>query len=453
MIAPRTQMLIWTGLCLIATALLGAFAPGQAGLAYAAAGIAMIVPVFDALLAGRGLEAMTVDRKNLVRMAKGVEGKLELRISTDSLRPVSIRIGLAVPQELGCSREQLLLAWPCGAAAIDVAFDCLPIRRGSYTVRNCYLGAASPLGFWLKRRTVEIELEVRVYPNMFGERRMLSGLFLNRGGIGIHSQRQVGQGRDFEKLREYIPGDGFDEIHWKATAKRGRPVTKVFQLERTQEVYVIIDSSRLSGRLPTLQPSESEGGNHVLPVTCLERFVTAAFVMGLAAQRQGDLFGVVSFSDKVDRFIRAGSGKNHYNACREALYALQPKRVSPDISELFTFIRTRLRRRALLIVLTSLDDPIVAESFIESIPLIARQHLVMVNMIQLPGVGPVFSGQPVSGVSDIYSDLAGHLQWNKLRELGKSLHRHGVNCNLLANETLCLQVVSEYINVKQRQLL
>ena len=72
---------------------------------------------------------------------------------------------------------------------------------------------------------------------------------MNRGAFGVHAQRQVGQGREFEKLREYAPGDSYIDIHWKATAKRGRPVTKLYQVERTQEVYVIIDASRLATAL------------------------------------------------------------------------------------------------------------------------------------------------------------------------------------------------------------
>src|SRR5258708_1628120 len=71
---------------------------------------------------------------------------------------------------------------------------------------------------------------------------------LRRGSEGMRALRQIGRGREFEKLREYVPGDGFDEIHWKATARHGHPITKVFQVERTQEVYVVIDSSRLAGR-------------------------------------------------------------------------------------------------------------------------------------------------------------------------------------------------------------
>src|SRR5439155_5760719 len=98
------------------------------------------------------------------------------------------------------------------------------------------------------RKSVPTQSEIRVYPNLLRERRDLAALFLHRGAFGLHAERQVGKGREFEKLREYVPGDGYDEIHWKATAKRGRPITKVFQIERTQEVYVVIDASRLSAR-------------------------------------------------------------------------------------------------------------------------------------------------------------------------------------------------------------
>src|SRR6185312_13308872 len=199
--------------------------------------------------------------------------------------------------------------------------------------------------------TLPAQSEIRVYPNLLGERKNLAALFLNRGAFGLHAQRQVGKGRDFEKLREYVPGDGYDEIHWKATARRGKPITKVFQIEKTQEVYVIVDASRLSAR----KPDENAETNSVL-----ERFVTAALVLGLAAEQQGDLFGLLTFTDKVETFVRAKNGDAHYNTCRDALYTLEPKIVTPDFDELCTFLRLRLRRRALLVFLTALDDPAVA---------------------------------------------------------------------------------------------
>src|SRR5208282_4117081 len=134
-------------------------------------------------------------------------------------------------------------------------------------------------------------------------------------------------------------------IHWKATARRGKPITKVFQIEKTQEVYVIVDASRLSAR--EVQSSRSKVQGSMLPddtqpgilnpepgTSTLERFVTAALVLGLAAERQGDLFGLLTFTDKVEKFVRAKNGKNHYSTCRDALYTLEPKIVTPDFDEL-----------------------------------------------------------------------------------------------------------------------
>lgn len=181
--------------------------------------------------------------------------------------------------------------------------------------------------------------------------------------------------------------------------------------------------------------------------------MTAALVLGLAAERQGDLFGLLTFTDRVEKFVRARNGRNHYSACRDALYTLEPKTVTPDFDEVCTFIRLRLRRRALLVFLTALDDPALAESFVRNMDLIRRQHLVLVNMLQLPGVNPLFTGPDVAGLDDLYKHLGGHLQWGKLRELQKVLQRRGVQFSLLNHERLSGELVSQYLSVKQRQLL
>src|SRR6185437_621088 len=285
---------------------------------------------------------------------------------------------LAWPPEIRAADPEIEVALPADSEWSRTTLACTPSERGRYTLNSAFVETPSPLGFWAARKALPAQSEIRVYPNLLGERKNLAALFLNRGAFGMHAQRQIGKGRDFEKLREYVPGDSFDEIHWKATARRGKPITKVFQIEKTQEVYVVIDASRLSARRPVSEEVRGATGqvsgeddtragspdtSHVAPDTsALERLVTAALVLGLAAEQQGDLFGLLTFTDKIEKFVRAKNGDVHYNACRDALYTLEPKIVTPDFDELCTFIRLRLRRRALLVFLTALDDPAVAES-------------------------------------------------------------------------------------------
>src|SRR5439155_4923433 len=156
-----------------------------------------------------------------------------------------LRVALGLPAAFVSREEEVWVDLPAGAERARVNWMCTPRRRGRFGNVLACVEAWSILGLWHVRARAEIPGELRVHPNLLTERKHIAALFLARGRPGTRVQRTLGRGREFEKLRDYLPGDGFDEIHWKASAKRGRPVTKVFQAERTQEVYVVIDASRL----------------------------------------------------------------------------------------------------------------------------------------------------------------------------------------------------------------
>ena len=449
--------------------LVAAVVPGMLMPALGVIGLFILVALIDAVRSVGNLAGFSVQLPPVVRLSRDRPGKIEFRIRNEKHGARKLRLGLPLPEQIYSDQTDAIVSLPAATEWSRYEWPCLPRRRGNYPIRTVYLETPSPLGFWAHRGVAVVQSEVRVYPNLFSERKQLAALFLHRGTFGLHAQRQIGKGRDFEKLRDYIPGDSFDEIHWKASAKRGRPVTKVFQIERTQEVYVIIDASRLSARplahaeKPAIQmqspsPSctlerQSQAPTTAEPETILERFMTAALVLGLAAEQQGDLFGLLTFADQVKTFVRAKNGKAHFSACRDALYTLQPSVVTPDYDEVCTFIRLRLRRRALLVFLTSLDDPLLAESFVRNMDLIRRQHLILVNMLQPPGVSPLFTNPNVASIDDLYQHLGGHLFWQKLRELEKLLQRRGVQFSLLENERSSANLVSQYLNVKRRQLI
>jgi len=447
MIAPTNRLLLLAGLFGLPAAAFAAASPDAVSAALLLSVVLCIAAVVDAARCGgyvRGISAALPER---VRMTKDRESSIEITLSHDNTRDTTVRIGLDLPAPLKGAEESLLASVPGHAPHAIVSWPCVPRKRGQYTLDRVYLECTSPLGLWRRRAARDTDCEVRVYPNLLHERGNLAGIFLRRGGVGVHAQRQIGKGRDFEQLREYISGDSYEDIHWKATARRGHPVTKMYQVERTQEIYVIVDASRLSAR-ETFEP-----GEEARRTTQLERFITAALVMGLVAEKQGDLFGLISFSDQVHRFVRAKTGREHFNTCRDALYTLQPNLVNPDFEELCAFLRTRLRRRALLFFLTNLDDPVLAESFARNLELINRHHLILANMIAPPMVRPLFSDQGADSVDGVYSRLAGHIQWQQLREVQRSLHHRGVTMTLLENAALCPEMVSQYMSVKRRQAL
>jgi uncharacterized protein (DUF58 family) len=452
MIVPQTRLLFWVAILVLPLTFVALVVPTVS----LPAGMVIIgffmIAIADAFRAWGRLDDIHAEFPEIVRLTQDKEGVLSIKIGTERSMSRRLQLAIGFPPSFRAPAEQFETTVSEESQTYEVAIPCTPLQRGNHFLDGIFLETESPLTLWAVRKKCDTGTEVRVYPNLHKEQKNLAGLFLNRGMFGLHAQRQVGKGKEFEKLRDYIPGDSYEDIHWKATAKRSHPVTKIFQIERTQEIYTIIDSSRLSSRI--VQTEKTDAGIHsIASVTQLERFITAALVLALVAEKQGDLFGLITFHDKVQSFVRARHGKMHYNACRDALYGLEPKLVNPDFSEVNSFIRLRLRRRALLIFLTNLDDPVLAENFVNNLDLLSRHHLILVNTLRMPAIAPLFSDGQVADVDDLYQRLGGHLQFQKLRELEKSLKFRGINMSILDNEMLCPQLVSQYINVKRRQLL
>ena len=180
-------------------------------------------------------------------------------------------------------------------------------------------------------------------------------------------------------------------------------MVKLYQVEHAQEVYVVVDSSRLSAR-----------------EQILESYVDAALHLALVAERQGDRFGLVTFSDRPHRMLRARSGMDHFRLCRETIYNLQARRVSPDFREVFTSLQLNLRRRSLLVFFTSLDDPLLAETFEREVSLLARRHLVLVNVMRTAGLKPLFEGD---APADVESRLSGSGRADALEQNARAADR------------------------------
>ncbi len=434
---PSSRLIWLTAILGFPATLADALLPSTRPAALAILAALGIAALLDALIRRRPLTGIRVELPGLTRMFEGRDAQLPIRIHNARGTAHRLRVGFAAPNALALDPEDQWLDLPPGAALSQIAWACTPRRRGTHRVDACFLESSSPLGLWTVRLRQTVASEIRIYPDLRDEDALKA---LRRGSENLHVTRQIGRGREFEKLREYSPGDSSDEIHWKAAARRGRPITKVFQVERTQEVYLVIDASRLSGRIMGDEPA-------------LEKAIQATLTLGAITERRGDLLGVAAFAGQVEAFVRAGRGKAHYAACRDAINNLRTRPVSPDFEEIATLLRLRLRRRALIVFLTALDDPILAAHFERATRPLSRRHLVMAAMLRPASAEPLFHEPEIESADDIYRALAGHLGWGRLRELQGALARQGVRLSLLEPSVFAASLVRLYDDVKQRQLL
>jgi uncharacterized protein (DUF58 family) len=430
MIVPAPRMLLAAAVVIPPAATVAGIVPG---LAIPCAGIvvaAILVAAVDAVRARERAGAIQARAPEVVRVTKDTPAALAITWESRLAQAVSLRAGIVMPEGVSSEKITEQVNLPPGKSAL--AWPCTGVRRGDHDLTELHLETPSPLGLWLARDRRAVACHIRVYPNL--RDRETAALFLGTAQAGLRLARQAGKGREFERLRDYAPGDSYEDIYWKATARRGKPVVKLYQLEHAQEVYAVIDASRLSAR-----------------DNVIESYVTAALHLALAAERQGDRFGLITFSDRAHCLVRAHHGMDHFRLCRETIYNLHPRRVSPDFREVFTSIQLNLRRRALLVFLTSLDDPLVAETFEREVGILSRRHVVLIVSAAKSHDLP-FASAPES-LESVYSALAGQIVWNKMRQLQISLGNRGVRLFLVDPSQIKRRVATAYFDVKRRQAL
>ncbi|MHC1725490.1 MAG: DUF58 domain-containing protein [Syntrophobacteraceae bacterium] len=449
MIVPANRLLLLFGFTFLPMSLGAAVAPALWPLAGGVVVALLIICLADACHVSRrcgGVHAEFPDSVNVVRNRDEV---LDFKVRDERSTGGTLHLALGLPAGIDSPRREFLAVIPPDSNGLKIRWPIKAGRRGEYLLPECYFRIPSRLGLWFKQGRRPAGTKIKVYPDLLSDYKKVSALFLRRNGTGMRTQLQVGRGRDFEKLRDYLPGDSMSDIHWRVTAKRGHLVTKEYQLERTQEIYVVVDASRLSSRELDAGPGEEGNGGEPL----MERYISAALTLGDFAHRQGDRFGLLAFSNRILTFIRAGGGKRHFSVCRDEIFDLHAQPVTPDFGELAALILQNLRRRSLLLFLTSLDDPALAESFISEMEAVSRRHLVVVNMIKPASARPIFDDPGVADTGDIYRHLGGHLLWANLRELEILLKHKGIGFFLIDHEKLCVEMVSHYISVKRRQIL
>jgi uncharacterized protein (DUF58 family) len=447
MIAPRSSLVLL--LLFVAVPLATITGLNRAPIALFFIGVVLIIAAVDLALGLGRYQDLQFSLPETVCGIRGKRSELKVRAQFPGSRHDAVRLAVIFPDGLEADKEQTIVPPGSSTSECLLLIPFVGTCRGAFLIESLYFDWNSRLGFWIYRDRRTVRCEVRIYPNLLLEGKQIAH-FLKCGAIGMHVQPQIGRGREFEKLREYERGDGFDEIHWKATAKRRSPVTKVFQLERSKEVYLALDTSRLSARsLPETFALDSPHKT----TTHLDRAISTALLLCVAAERQGDRFGFISFSDKVDHLVKARNGSSHFKVCRDLAISLTSQAVTPDFTEIAATLKQRLKRRSLIVFLTSLDDPVVAEDFIGTAELLSRQHAVLAVMSAPSSVQPLFSEGAVQSPDEIYLKLGGHLSWVKLQNLRRLLAQKGVQFHVVASQQLGLKLVSYYMDLKRRQVL
>lgn len=328
------------------------------------------------------------------------------------------------------------------------------LRRGLWPGPRIGIERGSRLGIWRLRQWFDLPEPLRIEADLRSGRQEILRSQVYRALVAARQTPWTGLGRDFERLREYQPGDTYSEIAWKSTARRGAPVTRLFQREQKQEVCFVVDQSRVSAL--ALNPSaDPESTVRQAPATrLLDLAVKTVLVGATVALELGDEFGLVTYADEPKSWLRAGSGRSQFHQLRDRLLNLEPLPTTADYEVLFGEIRLRLRRRAYLVLLSDLTERSVSDSLLRGIALVRSSHAVLMTSILPAHARPAFSPREEPRTDqDVYAVLAGEKENQRLGAMARKLRQLDVQLRFVPAEMFLRTAVEGYLESKREQRL
>jgi uncharacterized protein (DUF58 family) len=296
---------------------------------------------------------------------------------------------------------------------------------------------------------------LRIEADLRSARREILRSPVYRALVASQQSPWTGHGRDFERLREYMPGDTYSEIAWKSTARRSVPVTRLFQWEQKQEVYFVVDQSRATAlALDPASAGESGPPKVRAPRRLLDLAVETALVGATVALELGDEFGLVTYADEPKSWLRAGSGQAQFHEFRNRLLNIEPLPTTADYETLFGEMRVRLRRRAYLVLLADLTERSISKSLLRGVGLIRSSHALLMTSILPSHARPGFSaGEELHTDQDVFAALAGEKENQRLGSLARQLRHLGAQLRYVPAEIFLRAAVEGYMESKREQRL
>lgn len=319
-------------------------------------------------------------------------------------------------------------------------YDILPAERGDAKFGSVTVRCQSAWRIAERRFEVTLPQTIRIYPNLDEAKR--DTLFLIRSrqvALEKRHKQQRGQGREFESLRDYREGDEWRDISWSATARRGKLISKVHQVERSQTVWLVLDTGRLLR-------ARTRG------LTKLDYAVGAALSMAQVALYSGDQVAMMAYGRKVKHRVPPGRGSGHVRALLEALAEVRNEESEADHIRAAEMLLTVQKRRSLVIWLTDLSETSAIPDVIESASRIATRHMVLFTVISQPELRELLQVRPESA-KDMYRFAAAQEVVHRRDFLLRTLRQHGALTLEVEPAKLATSVVNHYLTTKERGLI
>ncbi|ANH99683.1 hypothetical protein A8L59_20460 [Pseudomonas koreensis] len=437
---PSRLLLIWLAVLLAIGTLLGTVqaldVPTPASLSAISWGLLLallVLALLDAIRLQR-LPSPRVHRQMPGSLALGRWSEVRLQVSHDFREPITLAMFDHVPQGLTFDNLPLSVALEPGQFS-EVGYRLRPLSRGHFSFAQCEINLPSPLGLWSGKRLLDVPAQIRVYPDfarLYGGELLAVDNWLSQ--LGVRQRQRRGQGQEFHQLREFREGDSLRQIDWKATARQRTPIAREYEDERDQQIIFMLDC----GRRMRSQDGELSHFDHAL---------NACLLLSYVALRQGDAVGLSTFADDQPRYLAPVKGSGQLNVLLNTVYDLASSQRPADYQAAIRQLLTRQKRRALVILMTNLQDEDHGE-LTNAVQYLSRQHQVLVVSLREETLDQMRQDS-VQTLPEALAYCGAVDYLNARAELNERLIAHGTPVLDVPTSKLNTELVSMYLSWKK----
>jgi uncharacterized protein (DUF58 family) len=379
------------------------------------------------------------------RPALAVPSEITIEIRNSSKLSVRAHAIDEVPLQLRLAPPELDLRASV-KSAVREKYSILPAERGDVRLGRVYVRYQSALGVAERWCVAETAQTVTVLPNLDEAKQHTLYLIRSRQvEMEKRRKRQHGLGREFDTLREYREGDEIRDVSWTATARRHQVITRVFQIERSQAVWIVLDAGRL------LRAKVEEPGR-TLRLSKLDYAVNAALSIAQVALHCGDRVGLLAYGRRIQQNLNIGRGPRQVRAIVESLAQVRGEAREADHGRAVRSLLTTQKNRGLIIWITDFAETATTPEVLEYAMHMTSRHLVVFAAMGQPDLDRVASATPRTE-EDMYRHVAA-LEIAQRRDLLlRGLRQRGVLALELMPSMLASALVNQYLEIKERSLI
>lgn len=383
------------------------------------------------LYSRKGIEA---SRLCADRFSNGDENKVTLQVMNHYAFPVHVEIIDEAPAVFQRRDVYFRERIPSNEEQ-SISYTLRPVSRGIYSFGRIRVFATTVLGLVQRRFTCGEPLEVKVYPSYQMLRQYeLMAISNNLQETGIKRIRRVGNHTEFEQIKDYVQGDDYRTINWRATARRHQLMVNVYQDERSQQVYSVIDKGRVM--------QQAFKG-----MTLLDYAINASLVLSYVAIRKEDKAGLITFADTFDSFVPASRQSGHMQTMQEALYAQQTVFGETDFSALCAHVNKYVSKRSLMVVYTNFMGVVSLKRQLPFLQQLNRRHRLLVVFFDDMELHD-YIRTPEEDTESVFQHVIAEKFVYEKRLIVNTLKQYGILSLLTTPDNLTINLINRYLEMK-----